>query len=144
MPHPMTASRMRRVLRRLAAVTFLLIAAGTGVFSVAFKVFAVDVVALSRIDDAGAGSWVGRPAAWQWDAVAGLGLAGALVAASVVAMCVRGLRRGGFAAAAAWLLIEGALLALVSHASPNSGADLVLWQLGGAALVVAALGPRPR
>jgi hypothetical protein len=128
---------------RLLAVAALLVSVGIGVFSGAFNLRAVDVVAASRESAAGPGSWIGRPDEWQWDAITALGLAGALVAAYVVSACFHARRGPAIAAALAWALSAAGLSSFVWHASPNTGADLVLWQLLGGAALVAAVASIP-
>lgn len=135
----MEAFRTRHGASRVAAVAFLLVSVGIGVFSGVFNLFAVDVVGSSWSAAAGPGSWIGQSDQWQWDAITALGLAGAVVAAYVLSACIHGRRVSAFAAAAAWAIVEGGLVRLVWHASPNSGGDLVLWQLAGAAVLVAAV-----
>ena len=135
--------RRRRHASRVSAVAFLLVSVGVGVFSGVFNLLAVDVVAGSRITGARPGSWIGQPDKWHWDAIAALGVAGALAAAYIVSACIHARRVPALAVAAAWAISEGALLRLVWHASPNTGEDLVLWQLAGAALLVAAVAMIP-
>jgi hypothetical protein len=123
-------------MRRLAAVGFVGLSAGVGVFACIFTLFAADVVAASAAAAAGSGSWLSHYDAWQWNAVAALGLAGALV--SVLTVRARS-RDAAITATIAWVVIEGVLVALVWHASSNTGATLVVWQLAGAALLVVLL-----
>jgi hypothetical protein len=113
-------------------VGFVVLSAGIAVFACVFARFAGDVVAGSAAAAAGPASWLSHPGAWQWSAIAGLGIAGALVSALVV-------RAGSRAAAAAWVVSQGILMGLVWHASSNTGASLVVWQLAGAALLLVLL-----
>ena len=135
----MKAFRTRHRASRVAAVAFLLVSVGVGVFCGVFSLFAVDVVADSRIATAGPGSWIGQPDEWQWVAIVALGLAGALAAAYIASACIHGRRFPAFAGAAAWAIVEGGLLRLVWHASLNSGGALLLGQLAGAAVLVPAV-----
>lgn len=131
-------------LSRTLAVAALLVSVGIAVFSGVFNLLAGDVVAVSRVSAAGPGSWIGRPDEWQWDAITALGLAGALVAMYAVSTCFRGRRGPAVASAVGWALVAAGLSSLVWHASPNTGADLVLWQLLGGALLVAVVASIPR
>jgi len=108
-----------------------------------FNLFAVDVVADSRIAAADPGSWMDHPDRWQWDAITALGLGGALAAAYIVSACIRARRSLAFAGAAAWAIIECGLLRFVWHPSSNTAGDLLIWQLGGAALLVAVVAMIP-
>jgi hypothetical protein len=134
---------MRRRAARLPAVGFLVLSLGVAAFAAVFSLFSNDVVAESAISAAGPGSWLGRPGAWQWDAITALGLAGALAAAFVTVSCFRARRRRAVAGAAIWALAAATLSALVWHASSNTGSDLVLWQLAGAVLLAIALAGTP-
>jgi hypothetical protein len=56
---------------------------------------------------------------------------------------IRARRFTALTAAGAWTIVEIGLLALVWHASPNTGGGLLLWQLAGAALLDVALARTP-
>jgi hypothetical protein len=123
----------------LPGLALLALSIAIAVFAGVFNLLAADVAAATQIAAAGPDSWIGRPDARQWDDITALGLTGALAAASVVSASVRARRSLAFAAAAAWSLVETGLLLLVWHASENTAGDLLLWQLAGAALLVASL-----
>jgi hypothetical protein len=72
-----------------------------------------------------------------------LGVAAALLAGYMVAGLLRRGRLRSFYLPAGWALCEAALVLLVWHASPNSGGVLALWQLAGAALLLAAAASSP-
>jgi hypothetical protein len=134
----MPISAMRRRSSWVAAVGFLLISLGISAYAGLLNLFAVDAVAESRIAASGPESWLGRPGAWQWDAITALGVAAALLAGYMVAELLRRSRVRSVNAPAGWALAEVVLLGLVWRASPNSGGVLVLWQFAGAALLLAA------
>jgi hypothetical protein len=117
--------------------------AGHRAYAGLLNLFAVDAVAQSRISASGPESWLGRPGAWQWDAITALGVAAALLAGYMVAELLRRSRLRSVNAPAGWALVEVVLLGLVWHASPNSGGVLVLWQFAGAALLLAAAASSP-
>ena len=131
--------RVARGLSRLLAIGFLLVSLGVGGFSLLFNLASSDVVAASRAAEFGPGTWLSRSDAWQWDAISALGLSGAAVAAFVASACFRARRRVAAAWGASWVPISGALLAMVWHASPHTGAGLRTWQLASAALLVGAI-----
>ncbi len=58
---------------------------------------------------------------------------------NLVSACFGARRRAAVTGAVGWALVTAALLGLVWHASSNTGAGLVLWELLGAALLAAAL-----
>jgi hypothetical protein len=122
---------------RVPAVGALLVSIGVAFFSGWINLVSSDVVGGSAADDPG--SWLHRHDAWQWDAITALGVAGALMAALVVSACFGARRRAAVSGAVGWALVTAALLGLVWHASSNTGAGLVRWELFGAALLAAAL-----
>jgi hypothetical protein len=126
-------------LSRLLAIGFLLVSIGVGLFSCFFNLFSADVVGASRASEFGPGTWLSRSDAWQWDAISALGLAGAVVAAFVALACFHGRRGEAAVWGATWVPISGALLALVWHASPNTGTGLLIWQLIGGGFLIGAI-----
>jgi hypothetical protein len=139
----MPISETRRRSSWVAAVGFLLISLGISAYAGLLNLFAVDAVAESRISASGPESWLGRPGAWQWDAMTALGVAAALLAGYMAAELLRRGRLRFFYPPAGWALCEAALVWFVWHASPNSGGVLALWQLAGAALLLAAAAGSP-